>query len=103
MPKQYQYDPTETMSYEHYVCPTCDASFYSGGRAMHDPDCPVKGQGYDACTMVFGPKQVKEVIHMTEKYGEKLGQWHGLSIQVLREQFPELLPERLRTATTEAA
>ena len=98
MPKQYQYDPAETMSYEHYVCPVCDASFYGGGRAMHEPDCSVRTRA-DACIVVFGPKQVKEVIHMTEKYGEKLGQWHGLSIQVLQEQFPELLPEHLRRAT----
>jgi len=102
MPKQYQYDPTETLSYEHYVCPVCKSDFFGGGPALHERDCSAKEQGYDACIVIFGPKQVEQVIQKVDDFGEKHGSWYGLTIQVLREQFPELLPEHLRTAATGA-
>jgi hypothetical protein len=110
MPKGYSYNPAHDISYELYVCPECKAEFYAVGRALHGRDCPVRDKGYDACIAVFGPKQVKRVMEKTAKYGDEQGSWYGLSIQVLREQFPHLLawagspaPERAAGAEKDAA
>lgn len=77
-----KYDPNETTLYGVYRCPVCSGRFYGGGRpAIHNPSCP--HLNYDGCEFIFGPAQVKQVIER--------GEWHGLTLDDLRFEFPELL------------
>ncbi len=49
------FDPTNSISYGSFRCPTCKAEFFSGGKALHDKNCPETG--YENCDYLFGPKE----------------------------------------------
>ena len=85
---KYVYDESVTVSYSLFVCPTCGAQFYAGGKPMHEASCPYYGQ-WTGVEQHFGPRQVLEAISLG------LGRdWYGISLDMLQEQFPELLEQR---------
>ena len=84
---QLVYDEAITISYGLWKCPACGASFYGGGKAMHEKGC--SRTGYDGLEYHFGPKQVEQVKEFAAKWHPDQD-WYGLSYTVLQAQFPQL-------------
>jgi len=55
---------------------------------MHDRGCSLVG--YDGLEYHFGPEQVAQVKELAAE-GHPDQDWYGLSYDVLRAQFPELV------------
>lgn len=86
------YDPDVSVSYGLWVCPDCEAEFYGGERTMHNPGCIhlPNSMDYSGLEFHFGPSQVEQVKRAAETSGDSF-KWYGISLDMLREQFPELI------------
>ena len=82
------YDPTVEVSYRLWVCPVCHAKFYGGGRAMHKYNCTLIN--YDGVEFHFGPSQIENVKRCAKMFSKSYS-WYGISLEILEEQFPEVL------------
>lgn len=74
------YDESVNASCPLFVCPTCKAEFFGGGRAFHKKDCIETG--YENCEMHYGSKQVEEVKRMAKMFGPE-HDWYGISLNML--------------------
>ena len=86
------YDPDVSVSYGLYVCPHCGAKFYGGGRTLHNDGCVYlpNSMNYSGLEFHFGPRHVEQVKAIAEREGSSF-HWYGISLDMLSEQFPELL------------
>jgi len=89
------YDEEVDVSYGLWVCPKCGARFYGGGRTLHSDGCPLlpNTMDYDGLEFHFGPSQVQQAIESAEMFGPD-HKWYGISLNMLRERFPELVQGR---------
>ncbi len=86
------YDPSHTISYGYWTCPTCKTSFYGGGETMHMKDCTNREQGYNACVYSFGPKEVEKVKEYAKRYGDDSDPpFSEFTMADLKKQFPHLV------------
>jgi hypothetical protein len=86
-----EYDPARKTSYGMYKCPECGLSFQGGGPAVHNAGCSISG--YEGVIYRFGPEQVKKVIAKAEFKQDEDSDYFGISLAMLREQFPQLLEQ----------
>jgi len=90
--KKLVYDPSVTLSYGLWVCPQCGAQFYGGERTMHRDGCPLLPNtlDYSGLEFHFGPSQVERAKEHAAFFKDTSKEWYGISVNILREQFPEL-------------
>jgi hypothetical protein len=84
---ELHFDADVPFSYPMYECPECKTRFCGGGRAYH-VDCSCSG--YNGIHCIFGNKVVQAVKLWAEEFGSD-EEWYGISLNLLRERFPELL------------
>ena len=86
------YDKSVAGYYGLWVCPDCKAKFYGGGRTMHNDECPhlPNTMDYSGLELHFGDSHVNHAIETAKSLGDD-HKWYGISLNMLREQFPELL------------
>ena len=89
-PCRLQYDPKHDVSYGYYICFTCGADFYGGGKALHDDNCSVRLQGYKSCVLHFGPAHIDELRNLSKNWDENFD-WYGITMADLRRYFPQLV------------
>ncbi len=70
-----------------YRCPVCARTFYGGGEALHLDDCPEKPNGYQNCVYRFVPRDVERTL-------EGYCVVEGLTVELLRHQFPDHIPKQ---------
>lgn len=101
-----RFDMIHTLSYGFWECPDCDASFYGGGPPLHRKECPhhrnspslggdelraAYRDGYGACTYVFGPKELRNLLEMLAEHGPGFQVWRVLPLNEVKAQCPDAL------------
>lgn len=79
-----KYDSESNLSYGYWHCPQCKATFFGGGPALHERDCPDAPNKYKNLIYRFTRQEVEQCKAGLPTFGP-------LRIDIIREQFPELL------------